>query len=385
MSRQTLKRNTAIPSELLASTLNEAEIDSQSKSPLCQLPESLREKIYKFVFTAEDVPNIFTPDKPFQYRHSQQTHPRVHTTLLLTCRAIYYESCLLTILLNPAYGANESASFRIPRGIAAFHPDIPNYLAAWQFAAVSSLMIYTDNRSLESLGIDKTKPGVIAEYATSWLLARERHDGLFVAAKDAQPFQGRSSISTFAEERKDHFSYEIDDPRNRYSTRLWKDKKDLAASVTLIPIYSSLYVKYNTQPYNQAEPITDLTIRIDRQDWFTEEDKQPNFALSPSLSWGREVALFPDLHRLTLRLETFAQSAEELDYVIDCAKLWTFPLNADPEQRVLVWDGHVVAYRWGEEHTYPGNDDSAGVGPSGFEVRIISFILSDGNVLHTHH
>jgi hypothetical protein len=48
----------------------------------------------------------------------------------------------------------------------------------------------------------------------------------------------------------------------------------------------------------------------------------------PELSWGRPIAtLFLDQTRLTLQLKTFAWRVEELDQIVECAKMWAFPIE----------------------------------------------------------
>lgn len=417
MSEHALSRPapTSISLKLLASTLDKGGDDPQQGSALCQLPESLRSRIWRYTFIAEDVPIASRPSEPLLYHYSQQSRPRIHTAVLQACRATYREACPYIIALNSAHGAAEHMGSRIPPGVLALHSDIHNDITPWQFATLSSLVIHTDRGSLEGMG---SGPGIVAQYGTSWLLAAERHHGVFVAGND-EPYQS----SAWERYGKHHSTHEIDDPRNRYRTRLWNDNS-LSESYSLNMGDMSLFVDNDAiSPYYQAERITNLTIRIDRQEWFPESqdgDKRPRLALDPSFScalagesaagkmqqaaqerrtrqdrnqpglpypqhcWGRDIACFPSLNRLTLHLEVFAEDVDELVHVVDCAKLWTFPLGDEnpPDERLgrrspLKWNGRIEEYRWGQENMSRPADSSCDslCARSGFEVRIISYQL----------
>ena len=116
-------------------------------------------------------------------------------------------------------------------------------------------------------------------------------------------------------------------------------------------------------------------------------------ALYPSESWGHRVmALFLSLRRLTLHLEAYAGYQAELDHVVECAKLWRFPIHhetslgmssqgsairetAIDHKKVLSWDGSVDSYRWGQDFPRPFEYGLklCELPISGFDVRIISF------------
>ncbi|KAI1781290.1 hypothetical protein F4818DRAFT_436483 [Hypoxylon cercidicola] len=77
------------------------------------------------------------------------------------------------------------------------------------------------------------------------------------------------------------------------------------------------------------------------------EDTEPDFALDNFEKEGRcgsQISEYwPDLSTLEIALETFACKQGQLDCVVDCAKLWTFPLE---DGYHLVWDGKVELVNW---------------------------------------
>ena len=133
-------------------------------------------------------------------------------------------------------------------------------------------------------------------------------------------------------------------------------------------------------------PITHLTIRLSRTDWWTwtdapdtedigkqlrleplinhtcpphnnlamdqgqearRSDRLPDFNLDAFEApgrWGVQLSeSWPDLQELEMVLETFEPKGRQLDRVVEAAKLWTFPMG---EKRVLKWDGEVETMQW---------------------------------------
>lgn len=75
--------------------------------------------------------------------------------------------------------------------------------------------------------------------------------------------------------------------------------------------------------------------------------EEPDFGLDnfeKEGRWGKQITEYwPDLTTLELVLETFACKQSQLDYVVECAKLWTFPLE---DGYYLVWNGREESLRW---------------------------------------
>ena len=137
-----------------------------------------------------------------------------------------------------------------------------------------------------------------------------------------------------------------------------------------------------------AKPLTHLTIRMNRTDWWSWTDRpeaasqgpEKRLRLEPAINitekgfnahameegertrkegktprfnldsfeqegrWGEHIREFwPDLQTLELRLETFAAKESQLDYVIQCAKLWTFNMD---ERSCLKWADPIDEMRW---------------------------------------
>ncbi|CAO2657988.1 Nn.00g072480.m01.CDS01 [Neocucurbitaria sp. VM-36] len=92
-------------------------------------------------------------------------------------------------------------------------------------------------------------------------------------------------------------------------------------------------------------------------------------------AWGSVIGQLPDLKSLELVLETFAEKKGQLEKVIECAKLWRFPI--DGTQHELIWDGQVETARWSRAHTNVSEliQDARWYDTcTDFEVRIVRFI-----------
>lgn len=93
--------------------------------------------------------------------------------------------------------------------------------------------------------------------------------------------------------------------------------------------------------------------------------KEPDFGLDEFEKqgrWGLHVGEYwPDLTTLKLVLETFMFKKDQLDYVIECAKLWNFPLG---DGYHLVWDGTEEAFRWRGASSYYNRNPRSSEGNS---------------------
>jgi len=384
-----------LPTALLASSLERSQVDKQSACRLMQLPVELRDRIFFYVFTAEGIPAPL--DETFKYARSWESLPRVHTSLLRTCRAVYLEAHLLPVTLNPVYGFHGSKSLADKPGanlISLLWGQLPDFLSAWQFSALNHLVLTMHQSDLEQ------QPLSLASYA-SCLLACYGRCGIRVAAKDGHGKDMWPKTSGGGRSRLELEGRPIGSTARYHVRRAAEDAGGLG-------------------PFYAASTISHLTIRLDRADWWTwdsnptPQEGDDGLALDPWLGggsgqqerplvsqmmelyngrracrdageeiapcpagcWGRRVALFRGLRRLTLHLETFRWRVEELDRIIECAKLWSFLIDEDLQKgqagRVLSWDGKLTAYSWGQEQPFPQNWEHP-TAPKGFEVRIISF------------
>lgn len=114
----------------------------------------------------------------------------------------------------------------------------------------------------------------------------------------------------------------------------------------------------------RLEPMINVTDRRETSGAMLEgyearkEGRQPGFPLDEFEKqgrWGMQFAEYwPDLQTLELVLETYVMKENQLDSVVKCAKLWTFPLN---EGKQLEWNGKEepsVRWRGASEYGYDG-------------------------------
>jgi hypothetical protein len=97
-----------------------------------------------------------------------------------------------------------------------------------------------------------------------------------------------------------------------------------------------------------------------------------------SKTWGAAIGRLPDLKTLELILETFSLKKHQLDTVVECAKLWKFPLKDTPFE--LVYDGNVKSMKW----TRVAEQDSGGSAADD-EARSEAMGLDDQSEAHNSH
>jgi hypothetical protein len=61
-------------------------------------------------------------------------------------------------------------------------------------------------------------------------------------------------------------------------------------------------------------------------------------------TWGGSIGSLPDLKTFELVLETFSAKKHQLDTMVECARVWKFPLQ--DTQYELVHDGNVESLNW---------------------------------------
>jgi hypothetical protein len=91
------------------------------------------------------------------------------------------------------------------------------------------------------------------------------------------------------------------------------------------------------------------------------EGHEPDFDLDEFEKqgrWGMHFAEYwPDLQTLEIILETYVEKESQLDEVVKCAKLWTFPLD---DGKQLEWNGKEepdIQWRGAHEYGYDTNLD----------------------------
>jgi hypothetical protein len=336
-------RLTSIP----ASQMKNAEMNQQEECLLFKLPGELRQQIYHFLFSADDIPQAVM--EGFRLDSAWLSYPQVHTALLRTCRALYAETYALPVRMNPVYFFHGTAAETTPSGkpmpLLNLTQGVPRNLAAWQYASISSVVLNT-----QQIGLEQDTGNL--ERVARRLRATERHSGLYVAENhDVGP--------------QDWIIF----PRYHLHT------EPPTASET---------------GFSHARPITHLTIRLDLGDMWTwsnrtsSTERNNGYALDPTSEgfmsdpeamrqrtrlfqqyepcgpplsalprrcWGARIGrLFPDLRSLTVQWEGWKAREREIDGIVDCAKSWVFLIGRkedatteDEPARRLRWVGHVEA------------------------------------------
>ncbi|KAI1107179.1 hypothetical protein F4804DRAFT_329470 [Jackrogersella minutella] len=321
-------------------------INPQLLSPIfARLPIELRDQIWRLSLTRyEDLDNLYDINQRFAMP-GQAAPLRVAVELLLTCRAIYVEAFLTPFEVNPisVFDGNH-------RDIPPANPLVRSAqellrctkLKSWQFANISSVEITAQQLMLE---------GGSLERVSRLVGASGRHKGhenrgyttagyaSFVEPKEVDNSNLRIGKKitnlTIRMLRTDWWSWETQpgECKIRPSERL---RLEPMINVTLIP----------SRPENSLAMTKGFESR--------KAGVEPDFELDDFEKqgrWGMQVGEYwPDLKRLELVLETFACKQDQLDYVAECAKLWTFPLE---DGFYLVWDGKEEgASRWRGARSY---------------------------------
>ncbi|KAI1494365.1 hypothetical protein F5X96DRAFT_617617 [Biscogniauxia mediterranea] len=337
-------------------------INAQPNSPLfAKLPGELRESIWSFALLPyEDLDNPYDLAQRFT-RPGRSAPLRVAVDLLRTCRAVYVEAYLTPFQNLPVVVFDGDSEDVPPSNLLQCMPHASERLyklRPWQFAQISSAELTAQQYVLEGGAIERV---------SRMVGSKGRHMG-----HEARNFNIFSGYANFVEP-KDHASDQT--PRG-------KGDKPLSAG--------NIYV---------GKKITHFTLRVSRTDWWTwssspqegqrnpsdrlrlepmvdttastarssammagyearKEGRDPDFGLDGfemQGRWGMQFAEFwPDLETLELVLETFAVKEDQLDKVVECAKLWTFPLE---DGHLLRWNGRPeTTLRWqgAPEYSYHG-------------------------------
>ncbi|KAI0181253.1 hypothetical protein GGR52DRAFT_567488 [Hypoxylon sp. FL1284] len=336
-------------------------IDPQSSCYIFgKLPIEVRELIWRFTLTRyEDLNDPYALDERCA-RPGQAAPLRIDLDLLLTCRAAYVETFLLPFQLNSLL-VHDGDWDDLPHKVALLC--LPNnllrcsQLKPWQLAQISSVEMTVQQYALEGGSVDRVSRLVGAQ---------PRHKGHESRGHTLQNYA--SFVPPRPDETQNLFvGRKITNLTIRMSRTDWwswsssPDEGEESASERL-----RLEPMVNTTSYHFVHAMTQgYEAR--------KEGREPEFGLDDFEKQGRWGSLlseyWPDLKTFNLVLETFACKKDQLDYVVKCAKLWTFPLE---DGYHLVWDGKEESLRWrgasyyGYEVREPwiemGNTTESGVG-----------------------
>ncbi|KAH7138470.1 hypothetical protein B0J11DRAFT_16238 [Dendryphion nanum] len=381
----------------LVSPFSTSPIKPQHDSQLVSLPTEIKSYIWEYALTDT------TSCPPFADNRWRRDHvlkgnlPKsdVAVALLATCKLIYLSTYKLPFLLNPfiVYGFGTLPSYDITRpSFVELHP--------WQFGLIQKLDI-----SLQQVGLEGAS---LSRYLETWR-AQERHTGAVIAPRFYQETRGKYPNAPVTHS----FNFGLIQ-RPPLSSSVRSSSFQGVSITTFKSPDKSLYPTGTSSiPYvlaMPALPLTHLTLRLSRTDWWTWGDPPSStssaqqLGLDPAFgdggsgdnerpvhhrmihlatqrrtgqwpnpyyknpapthymeTWGAAVGKLQDLKCLELVLETFAAKEAQLDVVVGCAETWRFPLDGVGAE--LVWDGNVEKgrYRLNEYDWYYENDSEGPV------------------------
>jgi hypothetical protein len=370
---------------------------AQTDCPLfTKIPKELRDLIFEYALTEslndrrhQDATSTAITSRG-DARSGQRDRPE---NLLLTCWAIYRETYLLPILLNPV---------RFPH-LSGINQGKPRVTLPWQFANIQALDI-----TLQQVALEGDCLYNFFFSPTGWQ-PEARHRGVYVS-----PYVGLRNTTGGSCRSFDFTLLPANDPEVRVG---------LSDALNRLSLPRSFRAPASNMRLQRARPLVHLTLRIPSTNWWTwTEDpsstdaRNCHLGLEPTLGngsvdvderptctrmkelaqrrrgghvpgpsqwglrdqpsstpgWAHTIARLPDIKVLDLVLETFEEKKAQLDTVIDCAKTWRFPI-ADT-QFELAWHGKVESEQWRK----PLEDRSIQRGDwyslsSSFERRTIRF------------
>ncbi|KAI0145766.1 hypothetical protein F4776DRAFT_607879 [Hypoxylon sp. NC0597] len=337
-------------------------IDRQALCPFSKLPIELREQIWRLSLRRfEDLNKLYKIDNFFA-RPGQAAPFRIAVELLLTCRAIYVETFLTPFLVNslefydgdpidPSRSALLTQTLwddGLERSLwnlrATLLPSdnldlvLSDSLKMWQFANISSVDItvrqsHLENRTLEEVA---QKVGTIGRHEGHGLVSCGIPGGaLFLKPEDTGNEGGLVC------RKITHLTLRI----NHTDWRAWKWRpyeyqENACKRLQLEPLIKRT---------SERERLEENTLPMTRGYEARKAGHEPDFGEKQG-GWGLQIGEhWPDLTTLELVLETFACKKEQLDYVVQCAKLWTFPSE---DGFHLCWNGKEDAVRWRGAESY---------------------------------
>ncbi|KAI1801909.1 hypothetical protein F4811DRAFT_555407 [Daldinia bambusicola] len=338
-------------------------VDSQLQSPLFgKLPGELRVLVWRYALTRyEDIDHLYDIQRPYA-RPGQAAPLRVAVQLLETCRAVYIEAYLIPFQVNPImifHGDHSDVPPAMPLMRTVENPFQCRKLKYWQFANISSVETTLQQANLEGGGLERV---------SRLVGTKGRHHG--------QESRGYAvtGYACFVP------------PAEPEASTSKADSKEVSDS-PLPPLPNPLV----------GRKITHLSVRLSRTDWWSWENRTDEYTVAPEERirlepminvtrlwgrpenysamtkgyearkageepdfqlddfekqgrWGTQIGEYwPDLTTLDLVLETFFCKRDQLNYVAQCAKLWTFPLE---DGFHLAWNGKEEAVQWRGAQSY---------------------------------
>jgi len=337
-------------------------------------------------------------------------------SLLLTCKAIYLETYVTPLRVNPCIITGMGTQMSEGR------------YRAWQMAEITRLDITLPQLALEA--------GPLFDALKIWK-AGHRQQGMYMVPKDYL-----RCVDKNGHKRAGYGSYATSfntvlipakgarDKRPRHLAKILESSQS-PPSVT-VQSQSSLIITPAPCAMNKrcsfAQPLTHLTLRLHYGDWWTWTDDpsrttaytqlhiDPTFGYNrtvrgdcdlmhflaaqrrvgrqldqvtePSFDngggWGPQIGrLLPNLKTLEFVFETFKVKAGQLHNVSECAKTWRFAVGdvggeggGEKNREMLVWDGEVVKKQWkrGMAGLRLTKDANWLYRCTDFEVRVVRFV-----------
>jgi hypothetical protein len=354
--------------EPLAWNLDPASAVAQTACPLFSvIPKEIRDFIFEFALTE------YPSKQPHQEDRRQLSltngQPDRAENLLLTCKAVYLETYLLPLTLNPV---------RFPHFVGISNPSIKVRLP-WQFANIQSLDVTLPQVALECNDFHD-----FLHDSIRWN-PEARHRGVYVS-----PYVGLTSADSYVSGSCQSFDFTLL-PASRTENVL-----PLRAALEQMQLPESFTMPQSSMRLQRARPLVHLTLRLTPKDWWTwtddpdSTDPTQHLGLDPTLGngddsvwqrptstgmqqlaqqrrdgydvvsktgltktfsswrgepgWAHAIGKLPDLKTLELVLETFEEKKAQLEAVVECAKTWRFPVVGNKFE--LVWSGEVKEYKW---------------------------------------
>ncbi|KAI1375844.1 hypothetical protein F4677DRAFT_102441 [Hypoxylon crocopeplum] len=343
---------------------NSDSINPQMQSPVfAKLPKEIRELIWGFALTRYEDFDTRPPYDINTYfaRPGQAGVLRIDVDLLRTCRTVYVETFLTPFQVNPL-AVFDGDDLNIPPWDPLMrtlkHPFQCDKLRTWQFANLRAVDLSVHQYELEGGSLERVSRLVGA-------LGRHKgyeNQGITVDghASFAQPaaVDGNGNSSSETQDVADshpsalqklligrkitHLTIRMSRidlwTWNCYATDL------IFRRLRLEPMINTTHF---SKPYNCLAMVAGHDERIC--------GREPEFEMNEEEKlgcWGTKFKEYwPDLTELKLVLETMSFKENQLEDVVTCAKLWTFPLD---DEYHLAWNGRVeTTTRWQGGVAYP--------------------------------
>ena len=316
---------------------NKAHAQAQS-ALFTAVPPEIRNRIFSIALTAYD-----DKSKPYQrqnwfYRPGWHAHPKISTTLLLTCKRVYLECHLLPLAINshtlwasaergppPHYFASANKK-RLPSGrgrqlgnwnASENFRGFFNKLTAEQRGAVGQLHFFFQQSNLEAV---KFSPPLDPDSSRP------------IAAKKLKVTMRHQDWGIHGGER---------------------------------------FEKLGLCPWNRG-----------RTFWYQMDTPMPKTMRHwlSSQGWGAQLRYVQGLEEFELELETLVERKWEMDGIVERAKRWIFPLKED---KFLRWDSGtgVRESRWEEDDVQLNGEVPSPAENLGSAV----FALNADNLLTVEH